>query len=109
MIRELYEKATGGEWSYEPEDYSRDRIRCGKELIAEMVGDSAITEARAALIVALHNCGREMLAAVEAAEKVVIHYLGDNWRDAEFKEGYEHPLKDLIVFLRSFREKEGRL
>lgn len=52
---------TPGPWAYEPQAYHPDRIFAGCKLIATAHGDSAETEANAALIAA----APELLAALE--------------------------------------------
>ena len=48
--RLLLSEHTPGPWTYEPEDYSIDRVRSRNGLVAEVVGDSAEAQANAKLI-----------------------------------------------------------
>ena len=41
---------TPGEWSYEPQDFSPERVWAGTRLICHVVGDSAETQETAAFI-----------------------------------------------------------
>lgn len=66
--------------AYDNDGYSIWRVRSGERLIAEVIGDSAETEANARLI----SASAELLAALKAMHKMFITEAGYLPDDSEF-------------------------
>ena len=58
-------------WTYEPQPYTQDAIWAGTKLIANVIGDSAETEANAAHIVKCVNLHDELVEALKDAHPYI--------------------------------------
>ena len=107
-LRELYEKATGGEWRVEKVHDLWVEIRKGYGFSNTMVSDCLkIEDAR--LIVALHSCFPELEAVVVAGERWHEHdYECATHRFAYGDLSYcSCGLKEFTAALAALREKEA--
>lgn len=69
---------TPGPWSYEHDEdkpFTPEQIFAGKKLIAQVIGDSAETEANAHFIVAACNLHDELVAALKSARRCLSEHL----------------------------------
>lgn len=111
-LRDLYEKATGGEWFDIPHPKYKSachRITNRADQPWESFGQIAyVGKKNAALIVALHNCLPELLKVVEAAEDI----RDQHQHGPSMCGGERMKLKcycPLCAALADLREKEGKL
>jgi hypothetical protein len=83
---------TPGEWSYEPQDFSPERVWAGTRLICHVVGDSAETQETAAFI---------------ATAPLMVRIIRQLWAEREQQRAAMVKAKEALEFYRDFSFADG--
>jgi hypothetical protein len=100
-------------WSYEPQEFTPERIWAGTRLIAQVVGDSAETQANAALIVRAVNSHDKLVKALEDCADDLEAEINDHYSKAAreqysyMESRYQRDMVTVIAARAALREAKG--